>query len=90
MDISNWILKYFHAGVCPHLDLENGWTGYNSPVVDGGYPEYTRVSFSCKSYHQREGAGSATCQNSGNWSHKAPKCIASNENTFEFFLNDFH
>ena len=64
---------------CPSLNLENGWIRYTSSLLNGGYPVYTEAFIYCNWLHNREGASSVICQNSGNWNPQAPTCNESNE-----------
>ena len=61
----------------------------NPEVPDGGYPEGTTVSFSCRTAHDFEvayliGPESSTCGSNGTWNPEPPVCKL-RKLMFEFF-----
>ena len=59
---------------CPALSLSDGDISYNKSPVDGGYPEYTYATFTCKYGYALDGPFRSDCQRSGAWDKQSPTC----------------
>ena len=68
------------AVTCVGVSLSNGAVNYNSSHVSvARYPVNTVATFSCNRGYSRSGAGSRTCQTSGEWNQHTPTCNQGNE-----------
>ena len=73
------------------MEIENGEVDYNTHILTSAlrYPVNTVVSFSCDTGYYQEGASSAICQNSGNWSQQAPMCLGNENEPLSFMSVTF-
>ena len=58
----------------------NGGKTYDMNGVNGKYPVYTVVTFTCNSGYTLSGYNTRTCETSGNWNKQSPTCKKSKEN----------
>ena len=77
----------FFVVVCKHLDnLQNGQIKYsNLPATkERSYSVNTKAIFSCNGGYHLIGPKSRTCQPSGNWDRKSPRCNRKHGNLLLF------
>ena len=69
---------------CAPVQLLNGQVNTEASLLNAQYPYQTTITFSCDSGYTRTGSSSATCSETGTWSHATPTCNIGSVDTMSY------